>query len=125
MALVNSNQYGASYVFGVTSADAPAINGAAIRTADVKFEPEVMAQAMDGENHTEAVVVSKPEKRKMTASFTGYCTDASALAAAADFDWDPGSGSRFWIITNGGNNRTKDQFAEVTIEAVSFANVSN
>jgi hypothetical protein len=120
MALDSSNQYGQAYIFGVQDADSPTVEGAAIRSADIKFEPEVMAQAMDGENHTEAIVVSKPEKRKHTGTFTGYCTDTSALANAADFSWN----GRFWIITNGGDNRQKDQFAEVTIEAVSFANIT-
>src|SRR6267378_3387670 len=97
MALVSSNQYGASYKFGFKSTDAPAITGFVARAAELRWEAETFQVATDGEGITEAVVTTKPEKRKITGTFSGYIIegfDASAISAAFTFQ------GRYFIVRN-------------------------
>lgn len=121
MALVSSNQFGQSYKFGFASTDAPTITGFVARSAELSWEAETFSQATDGEGVTDAVVTTTPAKRKITATFTGYILsgfDASAISASFTFQ------GRFFIVQKIGDPRKKGEFNEVTLEAMSFANVT-
>jgi hypothetical protein len=120
MALVNSNQYGQSYLFGFSSTDAPTIAGFVARSAELRYEAETFSQAQDGEGVTESVVTTKPDKRKITATFGGYILSTFNPAnIAAGFNF--GTPSRFFIVRNVSVPRRKGEFAEVTLEAESYA----
>ncbi len=118
MALVNSNQYGQSYLFGFSSADAPVITGFVARSAELRYEAETFAQAQDGEGVTESVVTTKPDKRKVTATFGGYIItgfDPSSISATFTF------ASRFFIVRNVSQPKKKGEFNEASLEAESYA----
>lgn len=122
MALVSTNQFGASYKFGFESTDAPTITGFVARAAELRWEAETFAQAMDGEGHTEAIATSKPDKRKITATFSGYILtgfDASTISASFTFQ------GRFYIVRNVSDPRKKGEFVEASLEAESYANVTS
>jgi hypothetical protein len=122
MSLVSNNQHGATYEFGFQAADAPAIAGFVARTADLKYEPEVDAVATDGEGHADSVTTSKPSKRKITATFTGYITDQfDPVSLPEGFNFN----ARFYLIKNISEPRQKGQYVEVSIEALSLAGVEN
>lgn len=123
MALTNSNQFGQSYLFGFLSTDAPLITGFVARSAELRYEAETFAQAQDGEGITESVVTTKPDKRKITATFGGYILsgfDASSISANFSF----GSPTRFYIVRNVSVPKRKGEFNEVTLEAESYALVN-
>lgn len=122
MALVNSNQFGASYLFGFLSTDAPTITGFVARSAELRFEAETFAQAQDGEGLTESVVTTKPDKRKITATFGGYILtgfDPSAISASFMFL------GRFYIVRNVSQPKRKGEFNEVSLEAESYALITS
>jgi hypothetical protein len=122
MALVNSNQYGASYIFGFASSDAPTITGFVARAAELRYEAETFAQAQDGEGVTESIVTTKPDKRKITATFSGYILtgfDPSGIAATFSFL------SRFYIVRNVSQPKKKGEFNEVSLEAESYALITS
>lgn len=122
MPLTNSNQYGQSYLFGFLSSDAPTITGFVARSAELRYEAETFAQAQDGEGITESVVTTKPDKRKITATFGGYILsgfDPSGIAATFSF------ASRFFIVRNVSQPKRKGEFNEVTLEAESYALISS
>jgi hypothetical protein len=122
MALVNSNQFGASYLFGFSSADAPTITGFVARSAELRYEAETFAQAQDGEGLTESVVTTKPNKRKITATFGGYIVtgfDPSSISASFTFL------GRFYIVRNVSQPKRKGEFNEVSLEAESYALVTS
>lgn len=122
MALTKTNQHGASYEFGFDASDAPAITGFVARSAELKFAPEVNAKATDGEGAADSVTISKPDKRMITGTFTGYITDAWDPTTLADgFTFD----GRFYLIQNITEPRTKGQYVEVSIEAESLAGVES
>jgi len=121
MALVNSNQYGASYLFGFLSSDAPSITGFVARSAELRYEAETFAQATDGEGVTESIVTTKPDKRKVTGTFGGYILagfDPSGIADHFTFL------TRFYIVRNVSQPKRKGEFNEVSLEAESYALVS-
>lgn len=121
MPLVNSNQFGASYLFGFSSSDAPTITGFVARSAELRYEAETFAQAQDGEGVTESIVTTKPNKRKITATFGGYILsgfDPSSISASFTFL------GRFYIVRNVSQPKRKGEFNEVTLEAESYALVS-
>jgi hypothetical protein len=119
--LVESNQYGASYVWGgPDDTDAPTIAGLAPRTAQIEYTPEVDDKAVDAEGHAEGNVVSKPANRMASGTFTGYVSDESDLSSTADFTWD----SRFWIIKSININRDKGKYAEGTVKAESYIGIT-
>jgi hypothetical protein len=118
MPLVNSNQFGQSYLFGFSSSDAPTITGFVARSAELRYEAETFAQAQDGEGLTESVVTTKPNKRKITATFGGYIItgfDPSSISASFLFL------GRFYIVRNVTQPKRKGEFNEVTLEAESYA----
>ncbi len=122
MPLLSSNQHGAIYKFGVTSADAPAVAGFKCREAELKYAPEVKEEAQDGEGHADSVTVSKPGKRMINGTFTGN----------VDETWDPNSLTdsfnflgRFYVIDDISEPRKKGKYWEVTITATSKANITN
>lgn len=122
MPLVNSNQFGASYLFGFTSSDAPTITGFVARSAELRYEAETFAQAQDGEGITESVVTTKPNKRKITATFGGYILsgfDPSSISASFTFL------GRFYIVRNVSQPKRKGEFNEVSLEAESYALITS
>lgn len=122
MPLVNSNQFGASYLFGFASSDAPSITGFVARAAELRYEAETFAQAQDGEGLTEAIATTKPDKRKITATFSGYILsgfDPSTISASFTFL------SRFYIVRNVSQPKRKGEFNECTLEAESYALVTS
>jgi hypothetical protein len=122
MALVNSNQYGASYLFGFLSSDAPTITGFVARSAELRYEAETFAQAQDGEGLTESVVTTKPDKRKITATFGGYIiTGFNPATIAATFTF----AGRFFIVRNVSQPKRKGEFNEVSLEAESYALITH
>jgi hypothetical protein len=121
MALTQTNQHGATYEFGFQAADAPTIAGFVARRAEIKYEPEVMAEAKDGEGATDSVTISKPNKRKASATFTGYITDQwDPESLAEHFTWN----GRKWFIGAISEPRNKGEYVEVSIECTSLANVT-
>jgi hypothetical protein len=121
MALVNSNQVGASYQFGFLSTDAPTITGFVARAAELRYEAESFAQAQDGEGLTESIVTTKPDKRKITGTFTAYILWVfypSEISACFNFL------TRFYIVRNVGVPRKKGEFIDATLEAESYALVT-
>jgi hypothetical protein len=121
MALVSSNQYGASYLFGFSSSDAPTITGFVARSAELRYEAESWAAATDGEGVTEAITTTKPEKRKITATFTGYIItgfDPSTIGDSFTFL------SRKYIVRNVSQPKRKGEYNEASLEAESYANVT-
>lgn len=122
MALVDSNQYGATYEYSVESGDVPVISGITLRRAELKWDPEVMSVATNGEGHVEAIAISKVNKHKITATFTGYIaqgTDPNSLSQSFTFE------GRFFLRTSFTQPRQKGDFWEITLEAVSHANVTS
>lgn len=121
MALVSTNQHGALYVFGLDDSTAPTISGFKVKSAEITYEPEVMATTVDGEGHVDAVAISKPGKRKWTGRFTGHIlTSFNPSTLAEFFQWE----GRKWFIKPITVPKNAGQFAEVTIEAESYANVA-
>ena len=122
MPLVNSNQFGQSYLFGFSSSDAPTITGFVARSAELRYEAETFAQAQDGEGVTESVVTTKPDKRKITATFGGYIItgfDPASISASFTFL------TRFFIVRNVSQPKRKGEFNEVTLEAESYALITS
>lgn len=122
MALVNSNQFGQSYLFGFLSTDAPTITGFVARSAELRFEAETFAQAQDGEGVTESIVTTKPDKRKVTATFGGYIItgfDPTAISASFTFL------GKFYIVRNVSQPKRKGEFNEVSLEAESYALITS
>jgi hypothetical protein len=122
MPLASSSQEGQAYVFGFQASDAPSIGtGFVPRSAELRYEPEVYAQAMDGEGHTDSVTLSKADKRKITATFTGYITSSFDITTfPLSFTWQ----SRKYIIKSISKPLRKGEYAEVSMECESFVNVS-
>lgn len=117
MALVHSNQYGESWEFGFPDDAAPEITGFIARSAELRYEAEVFAQAQEGEGHTDSIVTSKGDMRKITGTFTGYIEAGFDVGTIGDsFTFL----SRFFITRNIGVPRRKGEFAEVTLEAESY-----
>lgn len=121
MALVNSNQYGASYLFGFLSSDAPTITGFVARSAELRYEAETFVQAQDGEGVTESVVTTKPDKRKITATFGGYIISGFDGSGIGDHFTFGTPTSRFYIVRNISVPKRKGEFSEVSVEAESYA----
>ncbi len=118
MPLTNSNQFGASYLFGFLSSDAPTITGFVARSAELRYEAETFAQAQDGEGLTESIVTTKPDKRKITATFGGYIIsgfDPESISASFSFL------GRTYIVRNVTQPKRKGEFNEVSVEAESYA----
>lgn len=119
MPLTKSNQYGESWEFGFPDDAAPVITGFIARSAELRYEAEVFAQAQEGEGHTDSIVTSKGENRKITGTFTGYIEAGFDVDTIGDsFHFPPGG--RFYITRNISVPRRKGEFAEVSLEAESY-----
>jgi hypothetical protein len=124
----NVTQHGASYEFGFPGGDAaPVIAGFVARSAELRYEAEVFAQAQDGEGHTDSIVTSAGPMRKITATFTGYIESGFNVENIADsFPWDPtgaGGTGRLFITRNVSVPRRKGEFVEVSLEAESYGGI--
>jgi hypothetical protein len=114
----NAEILGQNYIFGFESKDAPVINNFFARKAELRYEPEIYVTATDGEGMTEAVAVTLPAKRKITGTFSGYVkTGFSQANLLNTFSFK----SRKFIVKSISDPRNKGEFAEVSIEAESFA----
>lgn len=125
MALVNSNQYGQNYLFGFLSSDAPSITGFVARSAELRYEAETFSQAQDGEGVTEAIVTTKPDKRKITGTFGGYILGTFDATGIGDHFTFGTPTSRFFIVRNISVPKRKGEFVEVSLEAESYALVTS
>lgn len=118
MPLVNSTQFGQSYEFGFPADGAPDFGGNFIaRQAELRYEAEVFAQAQEGEGHTDSIVTSNGDKRKVTGTFSGY------ILTGFDVDNFPpyfSFANRFFITRNVSVPRRKGEFAEVSCEGESY-----
>lgn len=125
MALQYSNQYGAAYLFGFLSTDAPTITGFVARSAELRYEAETFATATNGEGVTEAVVTTQSQNRKITATFGGYIIsgfDGSGIGAYFTFGTPT---SRFYIVRNVSVPKRKGEFNEVSLEAESYVLITS
>jgi len=128
MALVENSQYGQVYQWGITSSSAPQITGMVVRSAEITYEPEVMTMATDGEGHVDSITRSKIGYQKIVGSFTGYLTTSTDPASIpASFSWTPfqSSTSRVWLIGSIKDSIKKGDYAEITVEATSYAGISS
>jgi hypothetical protein len=124
MALVYSNQYGAAYLFGLSSADAPTgITGFFARSAELRYEAEAFSQAQDGEGVTEAIVTTMPICRKITGTFGGYINSSFDATQIGDH-FTFGSPTRFFIVRNISVPRRKGEFVEASLEAESYYKIT-
>ena len=120
----NVTQHGATYEFGFPSDAAATIDPTGnfvARSAELRYEAEVFAQAQDGEGHTDSVVTSAGTFRKITATFTGYIL--ADFDPAHIVDSFPFLG-RFFITRNVSVPRRKGEFAEVSLEAESYGGIT-
>lgn len=122
MPLESATQIGATYVWGFQAADAPNIGpGFVPRRAEIKYEPEVKDMALDGEGHVDSITVSKPDHRKWSTTFTGYITDEfDPNSFPVSFAWL----DRTHVLGPITVPKDKGKYAEVTIEAESYAGVT-
>jgi hypothetical protein len=123
MAYQNVSQYGQSYLFGFPDDAAPTIAGFVARSAELRYEAEVFAQAQDGEGSTDSVVTTNADKRKITGTFGGYIFstfDPGSFQGGFEFQTSPGV-TRYFIIRNVSVPRRKGEFAEISLEAESYA----
>lgn len=117
----NLNQYGEKWEFGFPSDAAPEITGFFARSAELRYEAEVFAQAQDGEGHTDSVVTSAGPMRKVTGTFTGYIeADFNVAGIGDNFEFL----GMFFITRNIGVPRRKGEFAEVTLEAEHYGKIT-
>lgn len=118
MALVNSTQYGQNYEFGFPEDGAPDFGGSFVaRQAELRYEAEVFAQAQEGEGHTDSIVTSNADKRKVTGTFSGYIISGFSIDAFPPvFDF----AGRHFIVRNVSIPRRKGEFAEVSVEGESY-----
>jgi hypothetical protein len=115
----NANQLGALYQFGFPGdSTAPDFGGNFIaRSAELRYEAEIFAQAQDGDGHTDSIVTSTAEMRKITGTFTGYIiTGFSVDAFPPTFSFV----DRLFIVRNVSVPHRKGEFSEVTCEAESY-----
>ena len=120
--LVKNNQFGQTYEFGLNDTDAPTIPGMKVRMLDLTYEPEVNETAQDGEGAVESVTTSKPEKRSIKATATGYISDLTAYRTqTASFTFN----GRFYIIGPVKEPRQKGKYVEGSVEAISYAGVTS
>lgn len=118
----NMNQYGEHWEFGFPSDAAPTITGFIARSAELRYEAEVFAQAQDGEGHTDSIVTSAGPLRKITGTFTGYIEAGFNVDGIGDSFEFP-AGERFFITRNVSVPRRKGEFVEVSLEAESYGRI--
>ncbi len=119
----NTDIHGMQFVFGFLSTDAPTISGFAPRKADLSYEPEVFAEATNGEGQVESIAQTNSNNRKITGTFTGYVNQTGESGAgngiASSFNFTVNGVSRFFLVKKIGDPRNKGEFAEVTIDVQS------
>jgi hypothetical protein len=118
----NVTQHGKAYEFGFPSDASPPEFGDNFvpRSAELRYEAEVFAQAQDGEGHTDSIVTSSGDFRKITGTFTGYIlADYDVADIPASFVFL----ERNYITRNVSVPRRKGEFAEVTVEAESYGGI--
>jgi hypothetical protein len=121
MALVSNNQFGQIYEFGISDADAPTIPGMKVRKLELTYQPEVNEKADDGEGHAESVTTSKPDKRMIQATATGYISDINTYRSQiASFAFN----GRFFIVGQVGEPREKGKYVEGSVQATSYAGIT-
>lgn len=114
--------HGQSYVFGFAASDAPSISNFTARRAQTDVEPEVFDTATNGEGHVEAVAVSLPANRMINLTLSGYINSSfNKLTVGNTFTFL----TRFFIIKKISDPREKGKFIEISIDAVSYANVTS
>lgn len=117
MALINTNRYGQPYRFGFQDGDGPTIGGITVRNAEIRQAPEMITDGANVEGHVVALAVTKPEKRKVLATFTGYVSDSFLPSDVPTmFNYS----SRVFMVRDVTLPRRKGEFNEVTLEAESF-----
>lgn len=123
MALINNNQYGQDYKFGFLASDAPTIgSGMVVRQAEMRLAPEQVVEGYNVEGHCVAVAASKPDRRKILGTFTGYIRSSFSVAdIPAMFSFN----SRVFMVHDIGDVRRKGEFNEVTVEAHSFYHINS
>lgn len=122
MPLQSATQFGEKWVWGFQDSDAPNIvAGFEPVEANVDYEPEKYSTSENGEGHVDSVTVSKRDKRKGMATFTGKITaDYDPAAVPESFPWN----NRLWIVKKANKPLKKGDYSEVSIEAESFALVT-
>lgn len=121
MALIRTGPYGASYAWGFNDDSAPVITGFTPLSAELKWQPEIRAEARDTKGTIMAVVRSKIAARKTDGEFTGLIQDGvdpGSIAASFNFE------DRFFIVSGISAPRKKGEFTEVTLSAEAFAGVT-
>jgi hypothetical protein len=110
------------FEFGVRDPNAlTLIDGCAVESIELKGEPEVYATAKDAQGNTAAVVVSQPNKYKLTATVSGYVVDKALFNAVSNFTFQ----GRFYIIKSRSQTSNNEDFARCNIEAESFFLINN
>lgn len=123
--MANFELHGETLVYGFLPTDAPNITNFITFKAELTYEPEVYAQAQDGEGHTLSVAVSKAEHRKITGTFTGYiAANTSGNNIGNTFTFDVNGVTRFFIIKSISDPREKGAFAEVSLSVESYKGIS-
>jgi hypothetical protein len=115
----NVTQHGALYQFGFPGdSTTPDLGGnVVLRSAELRYEAEVFAQAQDGEGHTDSIVKSASNMRKITGTFTGYIITGFAVT---DFPDTFPFVDRLFIVRNVSVPHRKGEFSEVSVEAESY-----
>jgi hypothetical protein len=109
-----------SYQFGLNDADALAIAdaiGLKPESLEIAGEPEFTAEGRDVNGMTAAFAVGDA---KYTFTMSGYLTDKSLFAAAADFTYD----GRFFIITTPKETRSNTDFVKAELQGVCYPQIS-
>jgi hypothetical protein len=117
---VSTNAYGATipghYKFGFNSDDAPSIAGVVIRSAEIKWEPPVVAPGFNQYGSVIALATTAPARRKITGTFNGYVkSDFNANLVTSTFTFL----TRTYTITHIGDAMRKGEFNEIAIDAES------
>lgn len=113
---LQTNQFGLKYKWGFFDSDAPVITGFAFRSAQLRFEPEVMINVREGMGNNKFTVTTKPQYRKIVATFVAYILDGYQLSNLPDaFIFS----NRTYIITGISYPKQRGQFHEISIETES------
>ena len=116
----NVESHGIAYNFGFASTDAPTIANFTARKAALKYEPEVMEDAQNGEGLVEATTLTNAASRRISGTFTGYITAGfSANGISNGFSFVVNSVSRFFLVKSISDPRDKGKYTEVDLEVVS------
>jgi len=117
----STEQHGIAYVFGFATSDAPVITNFAARRADLRYEPEVFQEATNGEGQRESVALSNVSNRMVSGTFTGYIVAGfSGNSIANNFNFTVNGVSRRFIVKSISDPRNKGEYAEVSLDVVSY-----